>query len=258
MRYRLLDTLRGFSLVSMFLYHTCWNLVNIYGFNWPWFVKTEGYLWQQSICWLFIFISGFCMSLKPEEKPWSAVCKRGLTVMICGVLVTVLTLVFMPQSKIIFGVLFFLGFSIILTVWLQPLLKKIPARAGLLSSTILLFIFRNINYGNLGFENIILYRLPDFLYEHGMLGTFLGLQDKNFSSADYFSFIPWYFLFIKGYFICRVILKHREAKGLTGLPDVFHKGIPVLETLGQHSLLFYMLHQPVILLILSLLLKPAL
>lgn len=258
MRYRLLDTLRGFSLVSMFLYHTCWNLVNIYGFNWPWFVKTEGYLWQQSICWLFIFISGFCMSLKPDEKPWSAVTKRGLTVMICGVLVTVLTLVFMPQSKIIFGVLFFLGFSIILTVWLQPLLQKIPARAGLLSSTILLFIFRNINYGNLGFENIILYRLPDFLYEHGMLGTFLGLQDKNFSSADYFSFIPWYFLFIKGYFICRVILKHREAKGLTGLPDVFRKGIPVLETLGQHSLLFYMLHQPVILLILSLLLKPAL
>ena len=171
--------------------------------------------------------------------------------MVCGILVTVLTLVFMPQSKIIFGVLFFLGFSIILTVWLQPLLQKIPARKGLLSSTILLFIFRNINDGNLGFENIILYRLPDFLYEHGMLGTFLGLQDKNFSSADYFSFIPWYFLFIKGYFICQVILKHREAKGLTGLPDVFHKGIPVLETLGQHSLLFYMLHQPVILLILA-------
>ena len=197
------------------------------------------------------------MSLKPDEKPLSAVCKRGLAVMICGILVTVATLVFSPQSKIIFGVLFFLGFSIILTACLQPLLKKIPARAGLLSSTILLFIFRNINDGNLGFENIILYRLPDFLYEHGMLGTFLGLQDKNFSSADYFSFIPWYFLFIKGYFICRVILKHRAAKGLTGLPDVFHKGIPVLETLGQHSLLVYMLHQPVILLILSFILKPA-
>ena len=178
--------------------------------------------------------------------------------MACGILVTVATLVFSPQSKIIFGVLFFLGFSIILTVWLLPLLKKIPARAGLMSSTVLLFIFRNINDGNLGFENIILYRLPDFLYEHGMLGTFLGLQDKNFSSADYFSFIPWYFLFIKGYFICRVILKHRAAKGLAGLPGVFHKGIPVLETLGQHSLLVYLLHQPLILLILALILGPVL
>ena len=26
MRYRLLDTLRGFSLVSMILYHICWDL----------------------------------------------------------------------------------------------------------------------------------------------------------------------------------------------------------------------------------------
>ena len=94
------------------------------------------------------------------------------------------------------------------------------------------------------------------MYEHGTLGTFLGLQDKNFSSADYFSFIPWYFLFVKGYFICLNLLKRRQAKGLIGLPDVFHKGAPVLELLGRHSLLVYMLHQPVILLILSIILKP--
>ena len=248
MRYRLLDTLRGFSLVSMILYHICWDLVHMYGFDWPWFMKTQGYLWQQSICWLFIFVSGFCQGLKRDERNLSSVCKRGLTIMASGLLVTAATLVFAPESKIIFGVLFFLGFSIMLTAWL----------AGLLCSTILLFIFRNINEGNLGFENIILCRLPDFLYEHGMLGTFLGLQDKNFSSADYFSFIPWYFLFIKGYFICRNLLQKRETKGLPGLPAVFTKGIPILETLGQHSLLVYLLHQPVILLILSLVFKPAL
>ena len=34
MRYRLLDTLRGFSLVSMILYHICWDLVHMYGFDW--------------------------------------------------------------------------------------------------------------------------------------------------------------------------------------------------------------------------------
>ena len=258
MRYRLLDTLRGFSLVSMILYHVCWDLVHMYGFDWPWFMETRGYLWQQSICWLFIFVSGFCQGLKRDERTLSSACKRGLKIMISGILVTVATLVFAPESKIIFGVLFFLGFSIMLTAWLGPLLRKIPAKAGLLCSAILLFIFRNINDGNLGFENIILCRLPDFLYEHGMLGTFLGLQDKNFSSADYFSFIPWYFLFIKGYFICRNLLQKRETKGLSGLPDVFIKGVPVLETLGQHSLLVYLLHQPVILLILSLVLKPAL
>ena len=258
MRYRLLDTLRGFSLVSMILYHVCWDLVHVYGFDWPWFMKTQGYLWQQSICWMFILISGFCMGLKQDESSLSSVCKRGFTVMASGLLVTAATLIFAPESKIIFGVLFFLGFSIMLTALLRPLLDKIPAKAGLLCSTVLLFIFRNINDGNLGFENIILYRLPDFLYEHGLFGTFLGLQDKDFSSADYFSFIPWYFLFIKGYFICRNLLRRRKAKGLTGLPEMFDKGIPVLEAPGRHSLLVYLLHQPAILLILSLILKPAL
>jgi uncharacterized membrane protein len=65
-------------------------------------------------------------------------------------------------------------------------------------------------------------------------------------------------LFIKGYFLCGNLLRRREAKCLSGLPAVFTKGIPVLETLGQHSLLVYLLHQPVILLILSLVFKPAL
>ena len=175
MRYRLLDTLRGFSLVSMILYHICWDLVHMYGFDWTWFMKTQGYLWQQSICWLFIFVSGFCQGLKRDERTLSSACKRGLVIMVSGLLVTAATLVFAPEAKIIFGVLFFLGFSIMLTAWLGPLLRKIPAKAGLLCSTILLFIFRNINEGNLGFETIILCRLPDFLYEHGLLGSFLGL-----------------------------------------------------------------------------------
>ncbi|MBQ9284151.1 MAG: DUF1624 domain-containing protein, partial [Acidaminococcaceae bacterium] len=132
MRYRLLDTLRGFSLVSMILYHICWDLVHMYGFDWPWFMKTQGYLWQQSICWLFIFVSGFCLGLKRDEHTLSSSCKRGLTIMASGLLVTAATLVFAPESKIIFGVLFFLGFSIMLTAWLGPLLRKIPAKAGLL------------------------------------------------------------------------------------------------------------------------------
>lgn len=258
MRYGLLDTLRGFSLVSMILFHACWDLVHMYGFDWPWFTKTPGYLWQQSICWLFIFLSGFCLGLKRGERAAASACKRGLVIMGSGILVTVATLVFAPEAKIIFGVLFFLGFSVLLTAWLDPLLRNVPSKAGLLCSAILFFVFRNINEGNLGFENIILCQLPDHLYEHGLLGTFWGLQDKNFSSADYFSCIPWYFLFIAGYFLCRYILRQREANELSGLPDIFTRGVPVLETLGQHSLLVYLLHQPVILLILSVLLKPAL
>ena len=278
MRYQLLDTLRGFSLVSMILFHACWDLVYLFGYDWPWYKGTPGYLWQQSICWMFILISGFCMGLKQEgqvlpfadkrgtaeensslqfadkqgmaeEKRtlWSE-CKRGLIVLAAGILITIATLLFSPQTKIIFGVLFFLGISMILTAMLRSAFQKIPPFIGMLCVGVLFFVLRNINDGNLGFEGIVLYPLPNFLYEQGLLATFFGFQDKNFFSTDYFSLIPWYFLFLTGYFLCRCFL---EKNSSAALPEFFKKGISVFEIIGQHSLPVYLLHQPVILLLLS-------
>ncbi len=248
MRYQLLDTLRGFSLVSMILFHACWDLVYLFGYDWPWYKGTPGYLWQQSICWMFILISGFCMGLKQEGRALWSDCKRGLVVLAAGILITIATLLFSPQTKIIFGVLFFLGVSMILTAMLRPAFRKIPPFIGMLCAGVLFFVLRNINDGNLGFETIVLFPLPNFLYEQGLLATFFGFQDKNFFSTDYFSLIPWYFLFLVGYFLCRCFL---EKNSSAALPEFFKKGISVFEIIGQHSLPVYLLHQPVILLLLS-------
>lgn len=45
-----LDSLRGLTLVSMIAYHTCWDLVYLYGFDWGWYRSFQAYVWQQSIC----------------------------------------------------------------------------------------------------------------------------------------------------------------------------------------------------------------
>ena len=57
-RYAGLDTLRGVTLVSMMAYHACWDLVYIFGMDWDWYGSFGAYLWQQSICWTFILLSG--------------------------------------------------------------------------------------------------------------------------------------------------------------------------------------------------------
>lgn len=62
-RYALLDELRGLDLVSMMLYHGCWDLVNLFGIQADWYYGLPGHLWQQSICWMFILLSGFCVQL---------------------------------------------------------------------------------------------------------------------------------------------------------------------------------------------------
>lgn len=32
-----LDTIRGLTLVSMIVYHACWDLVYLYRFDWGWY-----------------------------------------------------------------------------------------------------------------------------------------------------------------------------------------------------------------------------
>lgn len=62
-RYALLDELRGLDLVSMMLYHACWDMMFLFGIWMDWYIGWPGRLWQQSICWVFILLSGFCVPL---------------------------------------------------------------------------------------------------------------------------------------------------------------------------------------------------
>lgn len=121
-RYALLDELRGLDLVSMMLYHACWDMMFLFGIWMDWYTGMPGRLWQQTICWVFILLSGFCVPLGHRTL------KRGAQVFAAGALVTVVTLVFMPEDRVVFGVLTFLGSAMLLTGVLEPLLKKNPAR----------------------------------------------------------------------------------------------------------------------------------
>ena len=62
-RYALLDELRGLDLVSMMLYHACWDMMFLFGIWMDWYAGMPGRLWQQTICWVFILLSGFCVPL---------------------------------------------------------------------------------------------------------------------------------------------------------------------------------------------------
>lgn len=62
-RYALLDELRGLDLVSMMLYHACWDMMFLFGIWMDWYAGMPGRLWQQTICWVFILLSGFCVQL---------------------------------------------------------------------------------------------------------------------------------------------------------------------------------------------------
>jgi len=258
MRYNLLDTLRGLILISMIFYHAIWDLVFEFHMHLPWYQGTPGYLWQQSICYGFILLSGFCYAL---SRSWLSRLTRGLVILAAGCLVTLTTLWFMPDNLIIFGILFFMGSAMLTLLPLEGLLRQITAWAGLGLSSLFFFLTRNLNKGWLGFERFNLYALPSTWYQHGYPGSFLGFKTREFNSLDYYSLLPWLFLYLSGYFLCRFLLEKSpryhdpDSQDQLTLPPCFGCGWKPLNQLGRHSLLLYLIHQPLLLLFLSLLFR---
>ena len=234
-RLHTLDSIRGITLISMILYHAAWDAVYLIGAAWPWYHSYGAYLWQQSICWTFILLSGFCIPISAHR--W----KRGLVVFGAGLLVTAATLLVMPQEPIIFGVLTFLGSAmLVMAAFEKAIFSQIPPVSGLILNVLLFVVLRPVNSGFLGVMDRGLVRLPAVWY-HGYAATYLGFPDPGFYSSDYFSFLPWIFLFLCGYYLGRLLGVKNRSHG-----KLWYGKVPGAVFLGRHSLLIYLLHQPVL------------
>lgn len=218
-RYALLDELRGLDLVFLF------------DVNMRWYAGTPGRLWQQTICWVFILLSGFCAPFGRHML------RRGVTVFAAGALVTAVTLVFMPGDRVIFGVLTFLGTAMLLTGVLEPLLKKVMPAVGLAVSAVLFAVCYPVGLGWVGLGGWKL-MLPQSLYAN-YFTAFFGFYPDWFYSTDYFGLLPWLFLFWVGYYL-------HKAVGRRRMEPLRRSVCPALGWMGRHSLLLYLLHQPVI------------
>lgn len=241
-RYPVFDTFRGLTLLSMLCYHAVWDLVYLYGFDWQWYRSEYAYIWQQSICWSFILLSGFCFRFGSRHL------KRGLLVSGAGLLITVVTSLFLWEERVVFGVLTMLGCSMLLMIPLDRGMNLLKTRhpkmegclngAGLVVSVCMFFLTKNVNDGYVGYASRELW-MPEIWYRN-MLTAFLGFPGETFFSTDYFSLVPWFFLFVSGYFLHGMIMKYGTDRSWLRFE------IKPLAAMGKHSLLIYMLHQPLL------------
>lgn len=245
-----IDTFRGVVVISMILYHSMWDLVYLHGLNVSWYPKLPGYIWQQSICWSFILLSGFCFNI--GKRPL----RRGLTIFLCGAIVSAVTILFVPEAGILFGVMTFIGSAMILTALLDVILKRLFPAVGIGIFAILFLLSRDVNTGYIGFESLRLLKIPEGLYRN-IFSTFLGFPVPGFASADYFSIVPWLFLFLVGYYIGKIYFKeHLPTEPKVSTYHRNRKKSPnPFAFIGRHSLWFYMAHQPVVYLLFTVIFK---
>lgn len=221
-----IDIFRTIALVLMILYHFIYDL-DVWT-NLPINVDTFFWFWEGKIsALLFIFLSGLSSGL--SKRP----VKNGIKVLLWGLVVTLVTLIVLPNEYVRFGILHFLGTMMII----YPLLKRLPSVVLLLSACLAI---------GLGF-------FISSQVVHTALLLPLGLTYPGFNTMDYYPLFPYSGVTLLGILFYRYRLaksKNEEKHPIDSLSErsslLSH---PIFRNISSHSLGIYLIHQPILLLI---------
>ena len=237
-RVGLLDEIRGFAIIGVVMYHAAYLLINLFNVNIPFFNSTWLETTRDIFAGSFIFISGTMCRYSRNNL------KRGVICFFCGMLITFVT-AFFPIVPILFGILHFLGISMMIYGLCGEIFERLPAWAGLPLCAVLAALTWNISRGFVGIPKLFELNLPKTVYNVGLLFPF-GMYNSSFASSDYYPIIPWLFVFLGGSYFAEWL---KEGS----LPDFFYSThIKWLAAIGRHTMWIYLLHVPIIYIILTL------
>lgn len=216
-RFDILDAWRTLAIVLMAAYHFLYDLYIFGVISAAQLFSTPLNILERFICCSFILLAGASARFSRNNL------RHGLIVLAAGVAVEIGAAV--GGQTIRWGVLMLLGSSMVLYHFLGKYLQKWRP-VNLTAACMGLYIFTRwwtkVTTVSVG-----------WLYP-------LGLMSPGFRSADYFPLLPWFFLFLIGTVLGGWCLAHRDNQILAApLPKA-------LTWPGRHSLIIYVLHQPVL------------
>ncbi len=217
-----LDAFRGLCILGVIAVHTLYDVQNFSGnyFSIPAFIK----MIMDYGGVLFVILSGICIHLGRSSL------RRGAIVLGCGfgislVMQAMIALGFLsPGLAIWFGVLHLLGVSMILF----PLFRKMPSWLRLALAMIIICLG---------------YWFTTFRIDCGGLFP-LGLLAPGFSAGDFFPLFPHFGWFLLGSVLGETLYGNRQSR----FPKVNPKNpiIRFFSFCGRHSLIIYLVHQPIV------------
>lgn len=223
-RIDLLDGWRTLAVLTMVVWHILWDMSTMFG------ALPEDLMWQpvpqlvrHFIVFSFVLLAGIASRFSRSNK------KRGARTLVWALVISAVTAAAGDPVK--FGILHLLGCCMLLYAalggWFESL-PEFPAAAVCLGAFCLFWLWLSrLRVG------------VDWFFP-------LGFRSEGFYSADYYPMLPWVFLFFFGSCMGKRILDSSGAWKSVRLPRW-------VTWLGRHALAVYVVHQPVILGILSLL-----
>jgi uncharacterized membrane protein len=175
---------------------------------------------------MFITLVGISLTLSGAQTKgsvWKANLKRGLMILSWGLIITAVTYRFMESGYIVFGVLHFIGLSVMIAA---PFLKY--DKANLWLGLTLIFLGSIIRL---------------FTVDSSWL-IWLGLTPGGFYSVDYFPLIPWFGVVLIGIFLGNRF--YPNGKRMLPIGENESRAAKILSYLGRNSLKIYLIHQPIL------------
>jgi uncharacterized membrane protein len=219
-----IDFLRGVSIVLVVGYHLLFDLGEFVGVTrfLGWSTNLSTLAWtiaQHFFAGLFVLLSGTSSTLTRSNL------RRGLRLLAVSFLVTAATYVFDPSSAVFFGILQCLAVSMLLY---GAAFEKAGAAVCALCGAVILG------------SSAALPALQKALTLHANWLMPLGLPSPSFSSYDYFPLIPWLGVFLIGAALGKTAYAAKKSLLPWPLPRNF------VNFAGRHSLIIYIVHQPII------------
>ena len=224
-RWLVLDILRGSALAAMFVYHLVWDLgfFNLVPMS---FALSPGFhAFGHAIAAVFLSVSGASFVLSVAHGGVGAGYWKRLGLLVAAALgVTLVTSFLFPQAFIFFGILHALALSSLLglLVYRWPALALFGLGAGLVA-------------------------LPA-VFSHTLFNApwlwWTGLNELIPASNDYRPILPWFGVYLIGMGLMKAFLARAEVPERSAPPSGF---LGLLAFGGRHSLLVYLVHQPVFL-----------
>ncbi|MEI7857583.1 MAG: heparan-alpha-glucosaminide N-acetyltransferase [Methanomicrobiales archaeon] len=230
-----IDLFRGVAILMMVVFHTVFDIsflgiapVDVASGFWRYFAYVTASL--------FLLIVGVSLviSYARAEKKISGISLalkfvyRGAFIFGLGLLVTLGTWLYLREGFVIFGILHLIGIS----VMLSPLFFRF-GKLNILIGLACLPVGWNIS---------------------GMSGPALllplGIMPPGFASVDYTPFFPWFGMVLIGMGVGQFLYTGGVRQfSLRPFPGLL---VNPLSYIGRHSLVIYLVHQPVIILLLAL------
>lgn len=240
-----LDALRGFAICLMLVFHTAYDIRTFYPLGEELVSWLPARFWQyfpEAVGTMFFLILGAAhrqraIGWQKRRPSFPEALAPALKLVFLGAVISVITALTYPDLTIYFGVLHCLGATRLL---LLTCCRWKRANAALA----ILFVALGVWLNTLSIESRWL--------------LWLGVSSSQGTGGDWYPLFPWAGVAFFGYFLADFLKERlRSAKGPPPW-KTFRTDLPpfrFLAWLGRHSLVIYLLHQPLLIALISVLAK---